>query len=456
MRFKILQRYALRELLWVFLLAVIVITAVVCFALLVTFVMKYSPSPAFLLSSLKWLACQGMFIILPFSFLITVTLVYGRLSRDNEVMAIEASGTSVFFFVGPGFLVGLVVVFVSIVFSDYLTPYARTQLDELIQKNVGTLIQKRIQAKPEFDRISSVHIVYEKYDHENDQLLNARIRHFDPETQQLKADIRCQRMIVEVADEGKVLELKMFNPRGIIYDDKKKSWSVAQVANNPDPLIKPFSIPQRRGQKRFKMMNRYELQIARREIVNDLRVARKVRKLGYLEGQIRKHKELDRQFAVLQKQLALLKAQAPDSEEKTPQMRRLQDRIVLLVAHSKNVKKQIDDFGGSPLGLKNKIEYYRKKLRKLDTNFCKRYSFAFSTLAFALVGMPLAIMMRRAHMLAAFAISCLFVFVVFWPLTMVATNLSEMGKLSPWLAMSIPHIALGIPGIILNLKLLAR
>mgnify|MGYP006287206061 CR=1 FL=1 len=458
-RFKILQKYVLRELLVVFALSLVINMAVVCFAMLVTFVMRYSPRLELLAESLPWLALQGMFIVLPFSFLITVTQVYGRLSRDNEVTAIESSGTSVYFLVGPGMMLCLWVIFGNIVINDYLAPHARWELEGVIHRNASELLQRRIPTKPEFDEFGPVHLVYEVYDFDRDQLVNAHIRYFGP-TQNLVADVEADRAKVYVQPEKQQLRLSMLKPRGVIYNEEKGGWYAIDDNQplSPDEVeqwpsyIFPWRL-QRAHYKQVKMMIRPELRQARRETVHELaRIDALDRPV--LEHLIDQRRWRNERVSELERRMDALnsEAAAPDDPRRLEAARELSRHKAAL----ERIQARIVDLGGNEKGLENRRQYLREKLRDIDTSFCKRYSFAFSSLAYALVGVPLAIALKRAHALAAFGISSLFVFVVFWPLAMVGTTLGESGAMHPGLAMALPHLALGVPGIVLNAKLLGR
>ena len=62
---------------------------------------------------------------LPIAILVAVLLSLGRLSNDNEILAIRASGINMFSLVIPLLIVSLILSLVMVVFNDRVIPYAR-------------------------------------------------------------------------------------------------------------------------------------------------------------------------------------------------------------------------------------------------------------------------------------------------------------------------------------------
>ncbi|MCL4322704.1 MAG: LptF/LptG family permease [Deltaproteobacteria bacterium] len=63
-----------------------------------------------------------MIITLPVSFLLAVLTVFGKMTQDNEIMALKVSGVSVFKLTKPALLFALIPFAVSILFSFYMAP----------------------------------------------------------------------------------------------------------------------------------------------------------------------------------------------------------------------------------------------------------------------------------------------------------------------------------------------
>jgi lipopolysaccharide export system permease protein len=61
---------------------------------------------------------------LPISVLIAVLMALGRLSSDNEIIAIRSSGINLFSLISPLLIVGLILSLILVIFNDRVIPYA--------------------------------------------------------------------------------------------------------------------------------------------------------------------------------------------------------------------------------------------------------------------------------------------------------------------------------------------
>lgn len=89
---RILHRYILAEMLKAFLLALVGVTGVVSFGLVLSALQSQGLSPT---SSLLYMVLSlpaAVYLALALSAVLAATLAYGRLAADNEVMAAQASG----------------------------------------------------------------------------------------------------------------------------------------------------------------------------------------------------------------------------------------------------------------------------------------------------------------------------------------------------------------------------
>jgi lipopolysaccharide export system permease protein len=125
---KILRNYFLKEFISPLFLALAVLTFVMILGNLVKIadlvinkgVDIYSVAKLFL-----YMIPYLLTYTLPVACLAAVLLSLGRLSSDNEIVAIRASGISLFSLILPLLMVGLILSLVLVVFNDRIIPYAR-------------------------------------------------------------------------------------------------------------------------------------------------------------------------------------------------------------------------------------------------------------------------------------------------------------------------------------------
>lgn len=72
--------------------------------------------------------------LLPMSLLFSVLMTYGRLSHDSEIVALKATGHSMWSILFPAFLLSILVAFISSQTSFHLAPWGNRQFEVLITK----------------------------------------------------------------------------------------------------------------------------------------------------------------------------------------------------------------------------------------------------------------------------------------------------------------------------------
>src|SRR6266700_1211847 len=81
---------------------------------------------------------------LPIAALFATTIVYGRLSADNELTACRASGISNLSMTWPAILLGLLVALVSLLFLSFIVPVFTLKVEKVIYSNIAQLVANKI------------------------------------------------------------------------------------------------------------------------------------------------------------------------------------------------------------------------------------------------------------------------------------------------------------------------
>jgi lipopolysaccharide export LptBFGC system permease protein LptF len=81
---------------------------------------------------------------LPIAALFATTIVYGRLSADNELTACRASGISNLAMTAPAVLLGLMVALVSLLFLSFIVPVFTLKVEKVIYSNIAQLVANKI------------------------------------------------------------------------------------------------------------------------------------------------------------------------------------------------------------------------------------------------------------------------------------------------------------------------
>src|SRR5437588_176602 len=80
----------------------------------------------------------------PIAALFAATMVYGRLSADNELTACRAGGISYLSMTAPASVLGFVVALVSLLFLSFIVPIFTLKVEQTIYSNLAHLVQNQI------------------------------------------------------------------------------------------------------------------------------------------------------------------------------------------------------------------------------------------------------------------------------------------------------------------------
>src|SRR3954469_17027294 len=82
---------------------------------------------------------------LPIAALFATTMVYGRLSADNEIVACRAAGISHLAIAFPAFILGIFVSLISLVLLCFLVPSCMLKAEKVIFSNVAQIVANSIE-----------------------------------------------------------------------------------------------------------------------------------------------------------------------------------------------------------------------------------------------------------------------------------------------------------------------
>ncbi len=90
-------------------------------------------------------------LTLPIAALFAATIVYGRFSRDNELMACRASGINALSLLGPAIWLGLLVSVITLILGLYVAPRLLLASEATIKKNLKQIVFYRLKKKRYFN-----------------------------------------------------------------------------------------------------------------------------------------------------------------------------------------------------------------------------------------------------------------------------------------------------------------
>jgi len=124
---RILRNYILKEMIPPFTISLVGLTGVMLLGNLVRLAQLVVNKGVSIFLVMKLFAYLIPFLLsytLPIACITTVLLTFGRLSSDNEILAVRASGIKLIKLITPLLYLGLILSLVSIILNDRIVPYA--------------------------------------------------------------------------------------------------------------------------------------------------------------------------------------------------------------------------------------------------------------------------------------------------------------------------------------------
>ena len=170
---RILSLYIIREISSLFLLGIVLFTLVLLMARLINLtelVVSHGVPIADVSKMILYLVPSFLIYTIPMAFLLSVLLAFGRLSADNEIVVIKASGISLFQMMPPVILCALVAVLLAFGVSTIGIPWGNSSFRELSQQVLTKNIASTIREKTFWDDIPGVVMYTDHFEGKSKQL----------------------------------------------------------------------------------------------------------------------------------------------------------------------------------------------------------------------------------------------------------------------------------------------
>lgn len=215
---KILHKYLARELLVAFGLGMLVFTFVLLAGRILPDVLpllsQRVPIPL-LLNYFALLIPYLLVFSIPMAMLTATLLVFGKLSADNEITAIRASGMSLLNLISPAIVIAIGLVFVCLLINCYIAPMAKFSRKSMLLE-VGMRDPAALVEEGSYTTLFPGYLLYTARRESNvlHQINAFSLDERGRPTQNFRAD----RAILSVNGDTKVLTLELFNVRGEVRD----------------------------------------------------------------------------------------------------------------------------------------------------------------------------------------------------------------------------------------------
>ncbi|RLS58064.1 MAG: YjgP/YjgQ family permease [Planctomycetota bacterium] len=141
----LIQRYIFAELTRTFFSVLGAVTVLTIFAGVIQQALEKGLSVGTTLSILPYIIPSMMPFTIPAALLLTVCLVYGRISGDHEVTAAKAAGISVMSLLWPALFLGTLLSACSLILTDQVIPWAEAKIEQTIVQGMEDIFFERLR-----------------------------------------------------------------------------------------------------------------------------------------------------------------------------------------------------------------------------------------------------------------------------------------------------------------------
>ena len=142
-----LYKYIFRELLRVFLLALVALTLILSLGSILQPIQQYGAGPRQVVIFMFYFLPITLTFVLPMAALFAGSLVYGRFTSDNELDACRASGISIINLVIPGLFLAVVVAISNLFLSFYVMPTFVQLAEKSLKADIKQMLFRSIEQK---------------------------------------------------------------------------------------------------------------------------------------------------------------------------------------------------------------------------------------------------------------------------------------------------------------------
>lgn len=387
----------------------------------------------------------------PCAVLIACMATFGRLSQDNEVVAMRSTGVNLLRIVGVPFFAAAVLAGLLVLFNNHVLPESNHALANLMA-DVGRKRPTAQIAEGVFnDGFVGYNIFVEKVNSRTNEIRGVKIYQLNSNAR--PTTILADWGVIHNSPDGRTISLELHD--GEIHEvppnEDERTYRRLKFGTQTINIRTPGADLERhdRQARGDREMTLSMMQANMRDLKKGLAVAKKGRDEILESAGFRSYDEfvraaIPRQPArglgawlraavhTLSSVGAIGGSRAPDSEALA------KPRPIAPATMDALQMRQLE------------IEALERRLNSLDVEVHKKFSIPAACLVFVLVGAPLGMRARKSGIAVAF-VSILF-FVFYYLCLAGGEELADRRLVAPWLAMWIPNIVIGAIGLLLTLQ----
>ena len=389
---SIIQRYVIGEVLRAFTLALVAMTSIFVLFMVMAEALKFGASPGDLLLFVPYVIPSTLPFTIPVSLLFSVTVVYGRLASDNEIVAIKTSGVHPMNVLWPAYILGTVLSVFLLHASGTWIPRANSLAKLILFKNSEEMFYNFLRRDHELKNPRwPFQIMCRTV--EGKTMIDATFKHRERADSQdtFDAIISAKRANIKFDYKNNIAHVYL---DGAEITQKGKNSNIVLINNNTLDMPLPGAGMDMMGVKKMQEWTDAELSHEQLKVRARLRDERK----------------------------------------------RQSYAAALWIATGRIQRVKWDEFQKAVIDYNTWIA----DDAKYETEKQFRHALAFGSLFFVLLGAPVGIRFARRDFLSAF-ISCFMpIIILYYPLTLIGINLGKEGVMDPIYTLWAGNCLLGV------------
>jgi lipopolysaccharide export system permease protein len=392
-----LTRYVIAELLKVFLMTLAAVTLFMIVVVVAREALRHGLGLGPLLRLIPYVLPEALLLAVPATTLLAVCSIFGRMSADNELLAIKSMGISPSVFVRPSLVLGFFISLATVWLNDVAFSWGEPGMKRVIVESVEEIAYRMLRARGSFSRPHfSIHV----------------------------AGVEGRRLIRPTL----VFNASNSSPETILTARE------AELKRNPEENTLSILLTDgmaERGHDIFFAFDGQEEGIV--PLLDDPSSMATARSPSHLP------------FHQIPREI--------ENQQDTLDARR---RALATLAACQMWSGQFDELAGGEWRVHaERMTKDQHRLKHLQAVPWRRWATGFSCLCFAMVGVPLAIHIRSANLFTTFAACFLPILLVYYPLLVYGVDRTKCGALPPY-AVWLGNVICGGVGLILLRRVLRR
>ena len=251
---RLLTRYILTEFLQVFCLALVGMTIFMLLVGVVSQAVREGLSLGPVLQLLPFILPESMRFSIPASSLLAACTVFGRLSGENEIVALKASGISPWSMMGPVFATAFLISIAAVWVNDVAVSWGRPGISRVIMDSVEQVALAVLRTRKSYER-DGFSITVDRV--EEDRLIRPVIRFRDAQRDGVEFTVVAREAQLRRNAEGTALSMTLVDsvvhgPHGVEGDfpgEIERIVSLERPAAEKSPSDYPLQqIPRQRSE----------------------------------------------------------------------------------------------------------------------------------------------------------------------------------------------------------------